>query len=201
MFKFRQAAEPSTWNLELHDIAFAKGNIAYADEVTKADMQVVIDTLGQPVPIGDVVKQQEEASRKSSAQMAGKSGAGKLNKQAEAAAFSEVSAASAASAAAAASGAPANPASTSANTSITTRQETKPPVPLYGIGWTVKGTYNKTDVAGTGKLGGVLALQDATRPFPVQADVKIGDMHIALVGTVTEPRAPRRARPAAVAAG
>ena len=66
-FKFRQSAEPSTWNLQLHDIAFAKGDIAYADEITKADMQAVIDTLGQPVPIGDVMKQQEEASRKSSA--------------------------------------------------------------------------------------------------------------------------------------
>jgi len=74
-FRFRQPAEPSTWNLKLHDIAFAKGNIAYADEVTKANMQAVIDTLGQPVPIGDVLKQQEEASRKSSAQMIGKKAA------------------------------------------------------------------------------------------------------------------------------
>jgi uncharacterized protein involved in outer membrane biogenesis len=184
MFKFRQAAEPSTWNLKLRDIAFVKGNIAFADEITKADMQVVIDTLGQPVPIGDVMKQQEETSRRSSAQTVGKGGAGKLNKQAEAA-VSE--AAAAASAAAASSGAPANPASTLANPGITTRQGPKPPVPLYGIGWRVKGTYNKTDVAGSGKVGGVLDLQDATRPFPVQADVKIGDMHIALAGTVTDP--------------
>jgi uncharacterized protein involved in outer membrane biogenesis len=184
MFKFRQAAEPSTWNLKLRDIAFVKGNIAFADEITKADMQVVIDTLGQPVPIGDVMKQQEETSRRSSAQTVGKGGAGKLNKQAEAA-VSE--AAAAASAAAASSGAPANPASTLANPGTTTRQGPKPPVPLYGIGWRVKGTYNKTDVAGSGKVGGVLALQDATRPFPGQADVKIGDMHIALAGTVTDP--------------
>ena len=185
--KFKQSTEPSTWNLKLHDIAFAKGNIAYSDEITKADMQAVVDTLGQAVPIGEVMKQQEEASRKSSAEMVGKGGASKLGKQAEAEAASEASAASAASAAAAASGAPANPASTSANTSITTKNGPKPPVPPYGIGWTVKGTYNKTAVSGEGKVGSVLAVQDAERPFPVQADVKIGDTHIALVGTVTDP--------------
>lgn len=186
-FNFQQSTQPSTWNLRLHDIAFAKGNIALADEITRADMQAEIDTLGQPVPIGEAMKQQEEASRKSSAEMVGKSGANKLDKQADAAAASEASAASAASAAAAASGSAPNPASTSANTSITTREGPKPPVPPYGIGWTVKGTYNKTKVAGNGKVGGVLALQDAQRPFPVQADVRIGDTHIALVGTVTDP--------------
>jgi uncharacterized protein involved in outer membrane biogenesis len=186
-FTFRQSTQPSTWNLRLHDIAFAKGNIALADEITSADMQAEIDTLGQPVPIGEAMKQQEEASRKSSAEMVGKSGANKLDKQADAAAASEASAASAASAAAAASGSAPNPASTSANTSITTREGPKPPVPPYGIGWTVKGTYNKTKVSGNGKVGGVLALQDAQRPFPVQADVRIGDTHIALVGTVTDP--------------
>jgi uncharacterized protein involved in outer membrane biogenesis len=186
-FKFQQSTEPSTWNLRLHDIAFAKGAIAYSDEITKADMQAVVDTLGQPVPIGEAMKQQEEASRKSSAEMVGKGGASKLDKQASAEAASEASAASAASAAAAASAAPANPASTSAGNSITTKNGPKPPVPPYGIGWTVKGTYNKTAVSGEGKVGGVLALQDAERPFPVQADVRIGDTHVALVGTVTDP--------------
>ncbi|MEA3131650.1 MAG: AsmA family protein, partial [Paraburkholderia sp.] len=38
-----------------------------------------------------------------------------------------------------------------------------------------------------GKVGGVLALQDANRPFPVQADVKAGDLHVGLVGTITDP--------------
>jgi len=51
----------------------------------------------------------------------------------------------------------------------------------------VKGTYNGGKVSGDGKLGGVLAVQDAKRPFPVQADVRLGDTHIAFVGTVTDP--------------
>jgi uncharacterized protein involved in outer membrane biogenesis len=186
-FKFKQSTGPSTWNLQLHDIALNQGNIAYADEITKADMQVVVNTLGQMIPIGDVMKQQEAASQKSSAQMVGKSGATKLNQQVDKAAASEAAAASAASAAAAAAASAPNPASVSANTSITTKEGPKPPVPPYGIGWSVKGKYNSVAVSGDGKVGGVLALQDAMRPFPVQADVRIGDTHIAFVGTVTDP--------------
>ena len=33
----------------------------------------------------------------------------------------------------------------------------------------------------------MLALRDANRPFPLQADVKIGDTRLALVGTLTDP--------------
>jgi uncharacterized protein involved in outer membrane biogenesis len=186
-FKFKHSTEPSTWNLQLHDIVTSKGNISYADEITKADMRAVVNTLGQTIPIGEVMKRQEESSRKSSAQTAGASGASKLGKQADVASASEASAASTASAVATASASTPNPASTSASNSITTKQGPKPPVPPYGVGWSAKGKYNNVAVAGDGKVGGVLALQDATRPFPVQADVRIGDTHIAFVGTVTDP--------------
>ncbi|WP_207002267.1 AsmA family protein [Trinickia mobilis] len=185
-FKFKQPAAPSTWNLKLHDIACATGHVAYTDQITQADMQVAVDTLGQPVPIGDVIKQQEQASRESSAQVVGRSGASKLHKQIEAKQV-EASAASAASPTAAASSVLASPASASANTGTTSQQESKPSMPYYGLGWTVKGTYKQTAVSGSGKVGGVLALQDTRRPFPVQANVKIGDTHIALAGTVTDP--------------
>ncbi|WP_250534108.1 AsmA family protein [Caballeronia sp. AZ10_KS36] len=186
-FKFKQSSEPSTWNLKLGDISLAKGTIGVHDEVTKTQMDIVVDTLGQAVPIGEVMKQQEAASTKSSAEMVGKGGAAKLSKQADAAAASEASAASAASAAAAAHASAPNPASTSANKSITTKDAPKPPIPPYAFGWTAKGTYNNGKVSGEGKLGGVLAVQDAQRPFPVQADVRLGDTHIAFVGTVTDP--------------
>jgi uncharacterized protein involved in outer membrane biogenesis len=64
----------------------------------------------------------------------------------------------------------------------------RPPVPPYAIGWTAKGSYNQTTVSGSGKLGGVLALQDVNRPFPLQADIKFGDfLHVAVVGTITDP--------------
>ena len=212
-FKLASSSGPSEWQLDLHDIAFAKGNIALSDQQKKVDLQMVIDTLGQPIPLGEAMKQQEAASRSASAQAIGKAGASKLTAQANAQAASEAAAASGASAneinasgataVTGASGAPvagssgvasegANGAviasgASETNAAATAASNAKPDIAPYAIGWTVKGTYNKTPVAGSGKVGGVLALQDANRPFPVQADVKAGDLHIGLVGTITDP--------------
>ncbi|MFM0279268.1 AsmA family protein [Paraburkholderia sediminicola] len=215
-FKLASSSGPSEWTLDLHDIAFAKGNIALSDQQKKVEMQMAIDTLGQPIPIGEVMKQQEAASRSASAQAVGKAGANKLAAQANAQAASEAAAASAAVASGAssteitasgatvangASGAPVaggvNGASEGASSAAVasasnaseagTANGAKPEIPPYAIGWTVKGTYNNTPVSGNGKVGGVLALQDANRPFPVQADVKAGDLRVGLVGTITDP--------------
>ncbi len=209
-FKLKSSAGPSEWKLDLHNIQLNKGNIALADQQKKIEMQGVIDTLGQPIPIGEALKQQEETSRKASAEVVGRQGAKQLSAQAKAA-TSEASGSSAvapgapvasggsssaapaapagvgassltaagASAAVATSGAPAS----GAGGAVARRQS----APQYGIGWTLKGTYNRSAASGSGKLGGVLALQDTSRPFPVQADVKAGDLRIALVGTVTDP--------------
>lgn len=57
----------------------------------------------------------------------------------------------------------------------------------YQFSWQANGTYKGTAVKGSGKTGGVLALQDANRPFPIQFDTRIGDTRIALVGTLTDP--------------
>ena len=94
-FKLKSSAGPSEWKLDLHDIQLNKGNIALSDEQKKIDMQAVVDTLGQPIPIGEAMKQQEEASRRSSAEVVGKQGAKQLAAQAKAAAASEASGASA----------------------------------------------------------------------------------------------------------
>ncbi|MFM0062585.1 AsmA family protein [Paraburkholderia aspalathi] len=212
-FKLASSSGPSEWKLDLHDIAFAKGNIALSDQQQKVEMQMAIDTLGQPIPIGEVMKQQETASRSASAEAVGKAGASKLTAQANAQAASEAAAASAAAASGASStdinasgataatgasgaliaGGASEGASGAAVTSAPNASEAgaatgaKPTIPPYAIGWTVKGTYNKTPVSGSGKVGGVLALQDANRPFPVQADVKAGDLRVGLVGTITDP--------------
>lgn len=200
-FKLPASSGPSTWKLDLHDITFAKGNIAVDDRQTKTDVQIAVDLLGRGIPIGEVMAQQEKASRSGSAQTIGQAGAKRLAQQAQAQQASEAAAASAASAASAssetgASSETAGAASASSVASATVPSSTataaaasgaQPAQPFYAIGWTLKGTYNKTPVSGTGKLGGVLALQDPKRPFPVQADVRAGDMHIALVGTLTDP--------------
>ncbi|MFM0099249.1 AsmA family protein [Paraburkholderia nemoris] len=214
-FKLASSSGPSEWKLDLHDIAFAKGNIALSDQQKKVEMQMAIDTLGQPIPIGEVMKQQETASRSASAEAVGKAGASKLTAQANAQAASEAAAASGASStditasgataangasgalvAGGSNGASAGASEAASGTAVASASNAseagtanggKPAIPPYAIGWTVKGTYNKTPVSGSGKVGGVLALQDANRPFPVQADVKAGDLRVGLVGTITDP--------------
>jgi len=57
----------------------------------------------------------------------------------------------------------------------------------YQFGWTAEGSYQGSPLTGKGRTGAVLALQDKTTPFPLQADLRIGDSHIALVGTLTDP--------------
>jgi uncharacterized protein involved in outer membrane biogenesis len=199
-FRFKSSAGPSEWKLDLHDIAFDKGHISVSDQQKKVDMQVVVDTLGKPIPIGEALQQQEAKSRSESAQEVGKAGASQLAKQAKTA---EASAASAApgtassvgstpapasevrTASAGSAGSAATAASSASSSAVAgpRRQAIAP----YAIGWTVKGTYNRMPVSGSGKVGGVLALQDPDRPFPVQADVQAGDLHVALVGTLTDP--------------
>jgi hypothetical protein len=57
----------------------------------------------------------------------------------------------------------------------------------YGFALKVTGQYHGQKLAGTGKIGGLLALQDASRPFPLQAQVKIADTSVELAGTLTDP--------------
>lgn len=57
----------------------------------------------------------------------------------------------------------------------------------YQFAWQASGSYQGAALKGSGRIGAVLALQQTDQPFPVQADVRIGDSHIALVGTLTDP--------------
>ena len=57
----------------------------------------------------------------------------------------------------------------------------------YYFAWTAKGTWRGADAKGSGKLGSVLAMSDASMPFPLQADLRLRDLHIVVVGTLTDP--------------
>ncbi len=57
----------------------------------------------------------------------------------------------------------------------------------YVFGWTVEGTLHGKPVKGSGGIGGMLALKKADQPFPLHADVTIGDTRVALVGSLTDP--------------
>lgn len=203
-FQFKQSAQPSPWKVRLDSFGFAKGIVTYRDAITKADLTVAIDTLGQPIPLGDVLKEQEQTSRAASAQRVGKHGAAQLSAKASAEAALGASAAQGASGAStiAASGASAAAPATSVSSVSTaapasgvsgvsgasgTAASAKPSGPTYAFGFKVDGRYKNVPISGTGKVGGVLAIEKSTQPFPLQADVKAGDTRLAIVGTLTDP--------------
>jgi uncharacterized protein involved in outer membrane biogenesis len=199
-FELPKSKAPSRWTLRLADLGFAKGHVALSDELKQIALQVDLDTLGKPLPIGEVMKQQESASHGAAQKVIGSRGARELASQVEAAsgglAASGPVAASGAAASTAkartpspterASSAVSASSSSSASAASSTAQASGASL-IYSLAWKAKGAYRKTDVSGEGKLGSVLALRDASRPFPLQADVKIGHTRLALVGTLTDP--------------
>ncbi|MBN3789536.1 AsmA family protein [Burkholderia sp. Ac-20353] len=203
-FQFKQSNQPSPWKVRLNSFGFGNGTVTYRDAITNADLTIAIDTLGQSIPLGDVMKEQEETSRAASVQRVGKRGAAQLSAKANAAAASSASAAQAASAtnatstastasaavtpASSASAAPVAIPASGASAAAAAATTAKASGPTYAFGLKVAGRYKNVPISGTGKLGGVLALEDASRPFPLQADVKAGDTRLAIVGTLTDPR-------------
>ena len=61
----------------------------------------------------------------------------------------------------------------------------------YSVGWKAQGHYKEGTISGSGKAGGLLSLQqgnpDADQPFPLQADLKVGDTAIQFEGSITRP--------------
>ncbi len=58
----------------------------------------------------------------------------------------------------------------------------------YAFAWQAKGHYKEQALSGAGRIGGLLALQDARLPFPVQADVRAGTTRVQVAGTLTDPK-------------
>ena len=57
----------------------------------------------------------------------------------------------------------------------------------YAFAFTVEGSLRGNAVKGDGGVASVLALKTSDRPFPMHADVRIGDTRIAFVGTLSDP--------------
>ena len=206
-FNLASSGKPKNWTLHLGNLAFAKGSVAVSDAQKRVEMQIGIDTLGRPIPLGELLKEQRASMREASAQRVGRRGASELAAQASHAAAAQPPVRSLAEASSPIAGATASTASaSSAATSHSRASASEVPasagasgsmVPagtarkrselMYALGWTAKGRYNGAPITGSGKLGSVLALNDVNRPFPLQADVRIGDAHLALVGTLTDP--------------
>lgn len=58
----------------------------------------------------------------------------------------------------------------------------------YAFAWQTEGSFRGQPLTGSGKVGGLLALHDASRPFPLQADVRIGATRIRVAGSLTDPQ-------------
>ncbi len=82
----------------------------------------------------------------------------------------------------------AKPSTTAAPTTAPTTATATPTTDQrYGFGLTLTGTYRGAKLQGSGKIGSALSLMDRQRPFPLQADVRLGDNHVVVVGTITDP--------------
>lgn len=69
----------------------------------------------------------------------------------------------------------------------TAHLDTLPDDARYGVRWTLDGQWQRQAISGKGKAGAVLALRDASRPFPVQAEARVGLVSVAAEGTLTNP--------------
>ena len=56
----------------------------------------------------------------------------------------------------------------------------------YGLVWKVDGNFNKADIKGQGKAGGVQSFERAV-PYPLEASMKVGKTSVDLKGTLTKP--------------
>ncbi|MBC7500512.1 MAG: AsmA family protein, partial [Herminiimonas sp.] len=66
--------------------------------------------------------------------------------------------------------------------------DTLPQDAVYGVGWTMSGTFNGQKLTGDGKAGAVLSLQTQSAPYPIEASVRIGKTSGSVKGTLTKPR-------------
>ncbi|KAF3996945.1 AsmA family protein [Glaciimonas immobilis] len=58
----------------------------------------------------------------------------------------------------------------------------------YGIGWSVKGSFNKTPVTGNGQAGAILSLANVNTTYPLAASVHVGKTAVDIRGTISKPR-------------
>lgn len=54
VFTLPESGEPSPWVLDINEIGFDKGRVGLSDAILQADLTVVVDPLGKPVPFADV---------------------------------------------------------------------------------------------------------------------------------------------------
>ncbi len=56
-------AQPSGWSFRLDNILFDQGRIAVNDKVSKADIEILVDPLGKPLPFNEVTGDSKDKTR------------------------------------------------------------------------------------------------------------------------------------------
>ncbi|WP_354691588.1 AsmA family protein [Phytobacter sp. RSE-02] len=56
-------AQPSGWSFRLDNILFDQGRIAINDKVSKADIEILVDPLGKPLPFNEVTGDSKDKTR------------------------------------------------------------------------------------------------------------------------------------------
>ena len=156
-FVLPQNGAPSTWSLALGQIGFDRGQITLDDAASAVKLQVTVEPLQGAIPYDQIVAQQSTDARAQAGKSAGAGAKQALDRAA------------------------------AGKTDATATVGHAKSSTVYLFGWEAAGSYKDTPIKGHGRTGGVLALQNASDPFPVQADMQVGDSHIALVGTLTDP--------------
>lgn len=164
-FPTREDKEPSQWQLEIGEVVLTRGHLALNDAASKIELRATLETIGDAALYDKDRDGPLAPSSAPAASAAPASGAG-----VPAGASSPLASAPGASA-------PAVPAAA----------KNSKGEPVYGIRWRAVGHYNKATINANGKAGAVLNLRDASRPFPLQADVRVGSTRAQIEGTLTEP--------------
>lgn len=145
------------WNLELGSIGFDSGEIDLDDAITRTKLKIAVTPLESAMPYDQIVAQQSDMAREEAGKTAGAAAKKILEKD------------------------------TNAKDQSVNKVGQADASTRYLFGWEAVGSYRGSPAKGHGKTGSVLSLQQSNRPFPLQADVHLGDSHIALVGTLTDP--------------
>ncbi|WP_017462536.1 AsmA family protein, partial [Dyella ginsengisoli] len=167
-FSLPHDGKPSRWSLQLGNVGFDQGRVTLDDAAHKTDLTVQIEPLEQAIPYDRIVAQSEQAAQTQARDVVG-AGAAKAvagdagtdqdqGKDERGMKGDDVGKADRAA------------------------RETR-----YRFRWTAEGHYQGAPAKGSGRIGAMLALQRKDRPFPVQAQLQVGDTHIGLAGTLTDP--------------
>lgn len=153
-------SQPSTpWTVNIDRIMFDKSHIHVDDAMSRTDVVLTLGPLARAVPFSAVAGKLLDAPA-TSASSASNNAAGSQSNSDDATALTQAEQASA---------------------------QTKTTPQDYVFAWTAKGRFRGLALDGHGRLGGMLTLQDASQPFPVDIDLAIGNTRAEMIGTLTDP--------------